>query len=1451
MKGLRWVECGRVICRVAVSAFAVAGLIGCTGSSGESTGISRNSLQADEACRLLEDRDAMQLMSAALELKLRELCFGPLEAPATAGSARPTPLGEAQTEALGGTDILVNNPSLDSGGSTQSETSVVAFGNVVCAAWNDAGEGFGTNGFSGFGVSKDGGSTFSDRGPFPKGPAGENNRGDPSLAYSVRDSAYYYAALSTTGLGLWRSNDGCSTFTYVGAISTGSGDDKELMAIDNTPTSPFYGRIYVGWTDFNRSSDRNIAISSDNGGLTWSAKAPMPGSGTSGQGMFPAIAPNGDVYFALLDRSGTTRREWIYKSTNGGVSFVKATDIAANLRPPLDATSTSACARDALKGEVRNLPSPQIAIHPEPGASAGYVIHAVYPYDSDGAGPDASNVFYRRSLDGAVTWSEEVKLNDDATNGDQFFPSLGLSPGGELGVSWYDRRLDPNNLLFDRYFVQSNDGGLTWGPNERMSDVSSPLAETLPNFDGLAACYHGDYDLIAATGDAFHVVWSDDRRTTATGPNPDVYYDKVPLNQSKGRLSAAPGTTGCGGSVALALTDADLGGTGSHSVTVTTDGGDSETLVLAESSTPGSFTGSASFAGGAPTPGNGAVEVQNGTVVTFRYDDADDGTGNPAVVTAIVTADCLGPVISNVAASSISGTSASVGFNSSELASASVAFGLACGALSGSATSPAPSLAPVVRLGNLSKNTTYFYAVTATDASGNASTDDNGGNCYQFTTQDSILSEDFETGLGSFVVESGLWHRTTACASLLANHSVPGSLYFGQDATCDFNTGARTLGSARSQPVTITAGEAEAASLGFNYFNEGEASTTWDRAWVEIQVNGGSPVVVASNYGTGVALTRNAGNWNAAVINLAPLLPVGVSSSLVVIFRFDSVDSGGNTGEGFLVDDVEILAPTTSCTTDAECSDGAFCNGVEVCLAGSCSAGTSIGCDDGIACTSDLCDEPTDACLHLPNDALCGDGTVCNGIETCSPGAGCQSGTPLDCNDSNACSTDACDPITGCTHGTVSCDDVNACTVNSCEPASGCTFPPISCSDGNVCTDDSCNTSTGCVFTNNTAPCADDGNACTNDVCSGGLCTHPDNGSCQLGPFQESGGQVSIEAEHFHTNVARGTDTWSLASNASASGGQVMQCGPDNGTNINTGYVTTASELRFQVLFTTTGTYNVWVRGIGPNGDGDSCHAGIDGAGPASADRITGFGTALGWSRSTIDGPVATISVTSTGLHTISIWMREDGFVFDKLLLTTAGTTPSGAGPAESPRAASCSSAAQCNDNNPCTQDACSSGVCQNTPVAAGTSCPDDGNTCTNDVCSAGACTHPNNTAPCADDGNTCTNDVCSGGVCTHPSNGSCQNQQPCSAYCSNPTVYTTPNFNSGNLGTAATCHQTTANLAGGVCGNLVSPRQLRVNGQVLTCNNGNWSALPAKVNGGYCIQTTSGNHPWAYFATW
>jgi hypothetical protein len=92
----------------------------------------------------------------------------------------------------------------------------------------------------------------------------------------------------------------------------------------------------------------------------------------------------------------------------------------------------------------------------------------------------------------------------------------------------------------------------------------------------------------------------------------------------------------------------------------------------------------------------------------------------------------------------------------------------------------------------------------------------------------------------------------------------------------------------------------------------------------------------------------------------------------------------------------------------------------------------------------------------------------------------------------------------------------------------------------------------------------------------------------------------------------------------------------------------------------------------------------------------------------------------------------------------------------------------------------------------------------------------------------------------------------PCTGLCTGPTTFTISSggsYNSPNLGTGAVCFETTSTITSGNCSNFVSPRVLKVNGTTEPCTN--WSSVPAKRNGGYCIQTTTGNQSYATFAVW
>jgi len=232
-----------------------------------------------------------------------------------------------------------------------------------------------------------------------------------------------------------------------------------------------------------------------------------------------------------------------------------------------------------------------------------------------------------------------------------------------------------------------------------------------------------------------------------------------------------------------------------------------------------------------------------------------------------------------------------------------------------------------------------------------------------------------------------------------------------------------------------------------------------------------------------------------------------------------------------------------TCTSDLQCDDDMFCNGVERCTGGHCQRGTPPTCDDGVSCTSDGCVEGA-GCVSRPNDALCPPGEVCtpggcipnttrcrtnadcddhltcNGVETCDPASGqCFGGAPMFCGDGVACTDDQCIEGFGCAHAANSaecplgqiCNPMIGCQTRTCgasggcddgDPCNGIEFcspdglchpgSPLNCNDGNMCTLDFCVTGRGCVSQTQMEICNDgiddDCNGlidCADPVCSG------------------------------------------------------------------------------------------------------------------------------------------------------------------------------------------------------------------------------------------------------------------------------------------------------------------------------------------------------------------------------
>ena len=213
------------------------------------------------------------------------------------------------------------------------------------------------------------------------------------------------------------------------------------------------------------------------------------------------------------------------------------------------------------------------------------------------------------------------------------------------------------------------------------------------------------------------------------------------------------------------------------------------------------------------------------------------------------------------------------------------------------------------------------------------------------------------------------------------------------------------------------------------------------------------------------------------------------------------------------------------------CDDGDPCTAGDACTAGACE-GTAIVCDDGEECTADSCD-PQAGCTTEPTDGPCDDGNACTEGETCSAGE-CAGGTPLDCNDANICTADACLASSGCKHSYAvgQCNDGTACTVDDACKKGVCIGNPVECPEGDVCLEVTCDPETGdCV---EQAEDCDDGDVCTSDACAvaegcqhgpvvcldGDLCTV---GSCDA----DAGGCVFDDvvcepADACHTSACQG-----------------------------------------------------------------------------------------------------------------------------------------------------------------------------------------------------------------------------------------------------------------------------------------------------------------------------------------
>ena len=108
---------------------------------------------------------------------------------------------------------------------------------------------------------------------------------------------------------------------------------------------------------------------------------------------------------------------------------------------------------------------------------------------------------------------------------------------------------------------------------------------------------------------------------------------------------------------------------------------------------------------------------------------------------------------------------------------------------------------------------------------------------------------------------------------------------------------------------------------------------------------------------------------------------------------------------------------------------------------------------------------------------------------------------------------------------------------------------------------------------------------------------------------------------------------------------------PDAGVNFVAPFDNVSPEMQYGITFNKTGTHYVFLLSKGPSSASNSCHIGIDDDPVVSGSDIGYIPSSLGWSSLTMGHGKARFNVDAAGVHTLNLWMREDGTQIDKILI--------------------------------------------------------------------------------------------------------------------------------------------------------------------------------------------------------
>jgi hypothetical protein len=393
-------------------------------------------------------------------------------------------------------------------------------------------------GTSGIYTSSDGGATWTNRGllddqaSWSSAPIGTRlvSDGDPFIVYGPRPDSSgnfsytngvraYYATLASyfdnagpyppakvpEFLAVSYSDDNGATWSAPVLATTKNNpndfNDKESIWVDDLATSPYFGRVYVSYTEFRSplccpSEPVMVTVSTD-GGDSFSAPRQLSPAGNNGtgngrQGSMLRSGPDGTVYAAWEQGFAQV----VAVSRDGGTKWGRPTAIG-----PVDDVP------DPLPGSNFRTDS-FLSIAADPRADST-TVWAAWVNET----PSGTRVVVSTSADRGATWSALETLSG-AAEGDAFFQGLDVAPNGRVDLGYQAQRaIDPTtfgtgNAAIDSWYVSKAPGG-AWSAPVKVSSVSTDPAVSAQN--NLQRQFMGDYNTLVSTNDTAWFIWTDTR----------------------------------------------------------------------------------------------------------------------------------------------------------------------------------------------------------------------------------------------------------------------------------------------------------------------------------------------------------------------------------------------------------------------------------------------------------------------------------------------------------------------------------------------------------------------------------------------------------------------------------------------------------------------------------------------------------------------------------------------------------------------------------------------------------------------------------------------------------------------------------------------------------------------------------------------------------------------------